>query len=107
MKLYHVTDKANLDSINLNGLLKDRAVNKRRAVWAVTRSAVEWAIIHTLQKKRAKGRTLADHVVIELNIPDAWTKRHCRRVHWIPRNIPTTRFARIIEAADLAAEYPH
>ena len=107
MKLYHVTDKANLDSINTNGLLKDRAVNKRKAVWAVTSSAVAWALLHTLNKPRAKGRTIADHVVIELSIPNSWTRGfHTRRIHWIPRDVPTSRFVKITEAADMAAEYP-
>lgn len=106
MRIFHVTDKRNLESIKEKGLLAALATGKRKAVWGVTKSVLPWALLHTIEKPRAKGRGVADHVVIEIDVPRAWARRHCKRVWYVGRDIPPARFVAITEAAEIAENYP-
>lgn len=108
MRLIHVTDAANLDSIKAIGLDHTRATGKRAAVWAVTPSNEPWAILHTLEKPRARraGRTAADHVVLEIEVPRSWLVRYQTGVWYCYRNIPFSRVRKIRNAAETAINYP-
>jgi len=106
MRLVHVADKKNLDSICENGLDPKYATGKRRAVWAVTVANESWAIAHTLGKKRAKGRTIHDHVTIEIEVPRSWLRRHAKGVWYCDRVIPMERFVYITPSAQIGEDYP-
>jgi len=106
VRLIHVTDRRNLPSITERGLDPAYATGKRSAVWAVAPKNESWAILHTLSKPRAAGRTVADHVVLVVDVPRSWLRRHAAGVWWCDRVIPTERIAVIREAADTAAQYP-
>lgn len=106
MKLIHVTDKLNLDSIMEVGLDPELATQKRKAVWAVSPGNEEWAIVHTLTKKRARGRSISDHVVIEIDVPRAWLRRHKRGVWYCYKTITKERFVEVREATECGQSYP-
>lgn len=76
---YHITANSNLDSINAIGLDPKRATQKRVAVWMVTKSKIEWALIHTMSKARAAGLTLEDFTVLEITMKSSWCNKRSKQ----------------------------
>jgi hypothetical protein len=86
MKIYHVTNRSNLKSILKGGLDPKRAKGKRKAVWGVVVSRVEWALVHVLTKPWNKDATLADLVVIEISLPKANLRRYKSTI-WFTKDV--------------------
>lgn len=80
MKIYHVTRRENLASILVNGLDPALAKSIRKSVWGVTRGQVTWALIHVLAKPWNADATLADLVVIEIDLPRSQVRRYQRSI---------------------------
>lgn len=76
MKIYHVTTRDNLPSILQRGLDPGMSRGKRKSVWGVVRSRVEWAIVHVLAKPWNSDAKLSDLVVIELTLPKKDVRRY-------------------------------
>ena len=76
MKIYHVTHRRNLKSILANGLDPKLAKGKRKSVWGVVKSRVEWALVHVLAKPWNADAKLSDLVVIEITLPKASLRRY-------------------------------
>ena len=106
MKLVHVTDGANLPSIMESGLDPSLATGKRQAVWFLSPSLEGWGLVHTIAKPRAKGRTIQDHIVLEVNIPRSWLKRYRRGIWYCERVVPSSRIAVIKNGEHIAMNYP-
>ena len=74
MTLYHIASRTNCPSIDATGLDPQRAVNKERAVWLVTRSNVAWALAHTAAKPGRGG--VNDLVVYTCQVPRRKLRRY-------------------------------
>lgn len=106
MRLIHVTSKANLESIMENGLNPMLASMKRKAVWAVSPGNEAWAVNHTLAKKRAKGLSIHDHVVIVIEVNRKKLTRHARGVWYCFSTISPKCFKEVREASGIGQSYP-
>lgn len=49
--LFHVTPDYNIESILHRGIDPDRSTGKMKVSWYVSAKRIEWAIIHTCEKK--------------------------------------------------------
>jgi hypothetical protein len=102
MKLFHITHRNNLASIQATGLEPERAVGARKAVWAGTQARVQWGIVHVLSKPRNKGATVEDIVVLELEVSRRTLTRYgrVRGVWFTPCTVPPSSIVAMHEAAE-------
>lgn len=101
MKLYHITNRANLESINEFGLLPERAVNKEKAVWLVSKKNILWALAHTAAKP---GRgAVTDLVVLTCNVARSKLRRY-RKGIW--RSFEVVRHTSVEESSVYTDSYP-
>jgi hypothetical protein len=99
---YHVTHKDAVASILRTGIDPVYAVSpKRKAVWMVAQSKVEWAIVHVLGKPRNRGATLDDLRVLEVRVHHSGTTRYRTGTRYTSRVVP----ARKIHRVRLATEF--
>ena len=99
MKLYHCTNRKNLESIQAIGLDPSRAAGARKAVWAGASSKIAWAIVHVLSKDRNRGCSIDDLVVIELDVPRSQLTRHARSVWYSYATISPSQIVAIRDAS--------
>ena len=97
MKLYHATPKANLESIQSEGLDSNRSHGKEKVIWLHTASRREWAILHTTQRHKCD---VADVIIIEVEIPRSKLRRRWRGLWTTPETI--TEFGRIRNASEFS-----
>lgn len=101
MRLYHATLRPRTGSIDRLGLLTRFARGARRAVWAVTRSQVSWAILHVADRHAAR---IQDVVVYEIDVPRRWATRWRRGGWWIGRDVPPGRFRGVTTMREVSLE---
>ena len=100
MLVNHATFRGNLASITRRGLLKAKSTGKRLAVWLVTAANAPWAALHVAARH---GGSIRSVVVLEVNIPRRWLKRHSTPgVYSVPRDIPAERIRGIATFGRLA-----
>lgn len=97
MKLYHATPKANLESIQIEGLDPTRSKGKEALVWLHTKSRRDWAVLHTINRHKCE---VSDVIVIEVEIPRLKLRRRWRGIWTTPETI--TEFGRITNASEFA-----
>jgi hypothetical protein len=103
MLVNHATFRGNLNSILKRGLLKAKSTGKRLAVWLCTAANAPWAALHVAARH---GGSVRNVVVLEVNIPRRWLKRHSTPgVYYVPRDIPPERIRGITTFGRLAG-YP-
>jgi hypothetical protein len=73
MLLRHATLVRNLPSILRAGLLCSKSKGKKPVVWACLPSKTPWACLHVIRRHGGKAQEV---VVLELDIPRGWLKRH-------------------------------
>ena len=99
MKIFHCTNRKNLESIQAVGLDPEKAAGVRKAVWAAAASKIAWAIVHVLAKARGRGCSLDDLVVIELDVPRSQLTRHSRSVWYSYATVCPSRIVAIRDAS--------
>ena len=95
MQLRHATKRSNLESIQRDGLLPNKAVGKRAAVWLHKPGKTPWALLHTQTRK---GASLEELVVLEINVPRSWLTRHQTGLWYCPRVISPDRITQVTDA---------
>jgi hypothetical protein len=101
--LRHATPQRNLLSILGGGLLTSKARGRYKAVWLHEPARSQWAALHTVARH---GGQVEDVVIIEVEVPKAWLKRHggaAAGVWRCTRDIKVRWFRRIIDFEELAA----
>lgn len=91
--IYHCTDVRSLEGILQDGLLTSKSIGVRKAVWGVSESKVWWAIKHVMDKRKIGVRRV---VVLTLDVPRSWMRRHKRGMWYVSRDIPTSRIRKIV-----------
>ena len=95
----HATPSKNLLSILDDGLLCEKARDKRKAVWLHSPGRSSWAVIHTV--KRHGGR-VQDVVILELSIPRSWLRRNRRGLWFSTRDIPPGCIRDVVDFENLS-----
>jgi hypothetical protein len=99
MLLRHATPRRTLPSISRRGLLCSMSRGRLPAVWLHSPSKTPWAVLHTV--KRHGGR-VEGVIIIEVDVPRGWLRRNRKRLWYTPYDIPTDRFRRVIDFAEVA-----
>src|SRR5262249_6256939 len=99
MLLRHATPARNLNSILRGGLLCSHSKGKLRVGWAGSPARSGWGILRVI--KRHGGR-VESTVVLELDVPRSWLRRHKKRLWFCPRDVPTDRIRRVLTFQELA-----
>ena len=99
MLLRHATPLRTLRSIQRAGLLCSKSKGRLPVVWLHSPSKSSWAVLHVV--KRHGGR-VQDVVIIEVEVPRSWLRRNRRKLWYCPRDVPPSRFGRLITFAELA-----
>jgi hypothetical protein len=100
MLLRHATPARNVNNILKAGLLTARSKGKLAAVWVCSPARSRWAILHTIGRH---GGRVESTVVLELDIPRAWLRRHRKGLYFVPRDVPADRLRRVLTFQDMAA----
>jgi hypothetical protein len=97
--LHHATFRSKLSSILRDGLQTARSTGKRLAVWLCTATNAPWAALHVAARH---GGSIRSVVVLEVNVPRSWLKRHRAGLFYVPRDIPPERIRGIATFGRLA-----
>ena len=101
MLLRHATLARNLNSILKRGLLTRYAKGKMPAVWACCPDKTWWAVIHIVKRHGGRVETA---VVLEVDVPRSWLRKHRSGLWYCPRDIPAQRIKRVLTFQELAAQ---
>jgi len=71
--LRHATLAKNLPGILRAGLLCSKSRGKKAVVWACAPGKTPWACLHVVRRHGGKAQEV---VVLEINVPRKWLKRH-------------------------------
>jgi hypothetical protein len=99
MRLRHSTPKRNLRSILRLGLLCSKSRGKLKAVWVHAKGKSTWATIHTVERH---GGRVEEVVIVEVEVPRSWLRRHSRGLWACLEDVPPQRFKRLIGFGQLA-----
>ena len=99
MRLHHATLRKNLPLILRGGLLTSRSQGKLPAVWVHAKGKSSWATIHTVERH---GGRVEEVVLIEVEVPRSWLRRHFRGLWACFEEIRPERFKRLIGFEQLA-----
>jgi hypothetical protein len=99
MLLRHATPIRNLRGIERAGLLCSKSQGRLPVVWLHAPSKSSWAVLHVV--KRHGGR-VQDVVIIEVEVPRRWLRRNRRKLWYCPRDVPPSRFRRVIGFGEIA-----
>ena len=99
MILRHATPLRNLPGIARHGLLCRKSRGRQKVVWLHSAAATPWAELHTV---RRHGGKVEAAVIVEVDVPRRWLRRHRGKFWYCPRDIPPDRFRRLITFAELA-----
>jgi hypothetical protein len=83
--LYHITPRRNLKSILRHGILAGKALGRRKAVWAVVKSMIPWALIHVTFRQACSLNSL---MILKIRVPADRVKRHRGELRYIPADVP-------------------
>jgi hypothetical protein len=101
MLLRHATLARNLNSILRRGLLTAKSRGKLAAVWAVGCHLTWWAALHVVLRH---GGRIESTVVLEIDIPRAWLRRHggaARGLWYTLRDVPASHIRRVLTFQEL------
>jgi hypothetical protein len=101
--LRHATLECNLISILTDGILISKSRGRYRACWLHSPERSEWAALHTVSRH---GGRIEDVLIIEVEVPKAWLRRHGGRTDgcWrCIRDLKVKCFTKIIGFEQLAA----
>jgi hypothetical protein len=102
MLLRHATLARNLQSILRAGLLCSKSRGKKPVVWACAPGKTAWACLHVVRRHGGKAQEV---VVLEIDVPRGWLKRHggaAKALWFCPRDVPPERISRIITFGELS-----
>lgn len=99
MKLYHATPRRNLGSIMIRGLLCSKSRGKRPAVWLAAMAKAPWAVLHVIKRHAVRAESV---VILEVEVPRSWLRRSRKRLWFCSRDLPASRFRRVIGFDELA-----
>jgi hypothetical protein len=100
MLLRHATLARNLNSILRHGLLCSHSKGKLPAVWLCTPAKTLWAAAHVVDRH---GGRIESTVVLEVDVPRSWLRRHRKGLFYCPRDIPPGRIRRLVTFHEMAA----
>jgi hypothetical protein len=98
----HATLARNLNSILRRGLLTARSRGKLAAVWACSRAQTWWAALHVVLRH---GGRIESTVVLEVDIPRAWLRRHggaAKGLWYSVRDVGPDQIRRVITFGELS-----
>jgi RNA:NAD 2'-phosphotransferase (TPT1/KptA family) len=98
--LHHASFRAKLSSILRRGLLTAKSTGKRPAVWLCSAANAPWAALHVAARH---GGSIRSVVILEIDVPRAWLRRHGKGLFYVPRDIPPERIRGISTFGRLAA----
>lgn len=100
--LYHATSKVNLASIQEQGLLISKAdpAAKLKAVWMVSKSNIEWSILHCQRKHKVM---LEDVVVIEVKVHHSTVTRFKRGFYRSSKDMAPSKLGQVIPGSTFGA----
>jgi hypothetical protein len=102
MLLRHATLARNLPGIIKAGLLTAKSKGKLPAVWLCSAARSHWATGHVV---RRHGGRIESVVVLEIEVPRSWLKRHggaAKGLWYSPRDIPPQYIRGIITFGELS-----
>jgi hypothetical protein len=99
MLLRHATLARHVNSILRRGLLKAKSTGKRAAVWLCSAAEVYWAMAHVVGRH---GGSIKGVVVLSVDVPRSWLRRHRKGLWYVPRDIPPERIRGIATFGRLA-----
>jgi len=98
--MVHATTRRSLRSILVDGRLRaDKSKVSRRAVYLATPAQRLWAVDHVA---RRHGVKISDVVLIEVNVPRTWLRRHNRSLWYCMRDIPVPMTAKVTGLVEVA-----
>lgn len=100
MMLRHATPRCNLASIRRTGVDPARSQGRLRACWWHEADATPWAVLHTI---RRHGGRVEDVVVIEVDVPERWLRRHASGLWYCLESVKIPRRVRVIRFEELSA----
>jgi hypothetical protein len=103
VKLRHATPRKNLPGIVRDGLLCSKSKGKRKAVWLCKPARCAWALLHVARRHRCHAEAV---VVLEVDVPRRWLRRHAGGVYYSLKDIPPERCRRLIVFAEMASAVP-
>jgi hypothetical protein len=102
MRLRHATLARNLPSILRAGLLCSKSQGKKPVVWACAPSQTAWACLHVIRRHGGKAQEV---VVLEIDVPRSWLKRHggsAKALWYSVRDVGPERIRRVISFGELS-----
>jgi hypothetical protein len=99
MLLRHATPRRNLPSIRQRGLLCSKSRGRLPVVWLHSPAKSAWAVLHTV--KRHGGR-VEDVVILEVEVPRRWLRRHRRGLRYSAHDVTSARIRGVIRFAEIA-----
>jgi hypothetical protein len=99
MLLKQATFARNLNSILKRGLLKAKSTGKLAAVWFCSAAEVYWAAVHVAGRP---GGSIRSVIVLEVEVPRSWLKRHRAGLFYVPQDIPPERIRGAVTFGKLA-----
>ncbi len=102
MLLRHATLARYLPSIIKAGLLTSKSKGKLPAVWLCSAAKTLWAAAHVV---RRHGGRIESVVVLEIDVPRSWLKRHggaAKGIWYSLRDIPPQSIRGIITFGELS-----
>jgi hypothetical protein len=100
MLLRHATLARNLASILRRRLLCSKSQGKLKAVWAASPHLSWWCVIHVVERHGGRVETT---VVLEIDVPRSWLRRHRSGLWYCPRDVPPDRIRHVLTFGELAA----
>jgi hypothetical protein len=103
MLLRHATLAKNLPGILRAGLLCSKSKGKKAVVWACAPGKTPWACLHVVRRHGGKAQEV---VVLEIDVPRKWLKRHggaAKGLWYCGRDIAPQRIVRVITFGELSA----
>jgi hypothetical protein len=99
MLLRHAAPRRNLPGIKRAGLLTAKSQGRLPAVWLHAPARSAWAAIHVA---RRHGGRVENVVVLEIDLPRSWLRRNRKRIWFTRRDVPPSRFRRVIDFIEVA-----
>ena len=102
MRLRHATLARNLQSILRAGLLCSKSQGKKPVVWACAPSKTAWACLHVIRRHGGKAQEV---VVLEIDVPRSWLKRHggaAKALWYSVRDVVPQQIRRVITFGELS-----
>jgi hypothetical protein len=102
MLLRHATLARYLPSILRVGLLCRKSRGKKPVVWACAPGKTAWACLHVIRRHGGKAQEV---VVLEIEVPRGWLKRHggaAKALWYSVRDVAPPQIRRVITFGELS-----